>query len=35
MQQMGMVKIDSVLDDIMKFDFHSREMLLQILQKRQ
>lgn len=30
-----MVTIDSTLDDIMKLDFASREMLLEILQKRQ
>ncbi len=30
-----MVTIDSTLDDIMKLDFDSREMLLEILQKRQ
>ena len=30
-----MATIDSTLDDIMKLDFNSREMLLEILQKRQ
>jgi len=30
-----MVTIDSTLDDIMQLDFASREMLLEILQKRQ
>lgn len=30
-----MVTIDSTLEDIMKLDFTSREMLLEILQKRQ
>jgi hypothetical protein len=30
-----MVTIDSTLDDIMKLDFTSREMILEILQKRQ
>jgi hypothetical protein len=30
-----MVTIDSTLDDIMKLDYASREMLLEILQKRQ
>ncbi|HEY9003844.1 MAG TPA: hypothetical protein VIM89_20985 [Mucilaginibacter sp.] len=30
-----MTTIDSTLDDIMKLDFASREMLLEILQKRQ
>ncbi|WP_295652689.1 hypothetical protein [uncultured Mucilaginibacter sp.] len=30
-----MVTIQSTLDDIMKLDFNSREMLLEILQKRQ
>ena len=30
-----MVTIDSTLDDIMKLDFDSKEMLLEILQKRQ
>ena len=30
-----MVTINSTLDDIMKLDFDSREMLLEILQKRQ
>lgn len=30
-----MATIDSALDDIMKLDFASREMLLEILQKRQ
>jgi hypothetical protein len=30
-----MVTIDSTLEDIMQLDFASREMLLEILQKRQ
>ena len=30
-----MVTIDSTLDDIMQLDFDSREVLLEILQKRQ
>ncbi len=30
-----MATIDSTLDDIMKLDFNSREMLLESLQKRQ
>ena len=30
-----MATIDSTLDDIMKLDFNSRQMLLEILQKRQ
>jgi hypothetical protein len=30
-----MVTIDSTLEDIMQLDFDSREMLLEILQKRQ
>jgi len=30
-----MATIDSTLDDIMKMDFASREMILEILQKRQ
>jgi hypothetical protein len=30
-----MVTIDSTLEDIMQLDFTSREMLLEILQKRQ
>ncbi|MBL4678696.1 MAG: hypothetical protein JKY70_21245 [Mucilaginibacter sp.] len=30
-----MVTIDSTLEDIMKLDYTSREMLLEILQKRQ
>lgn len=30
-----MATIDSTLTDIMKLDFNSREMLLEILQKRQ
>ncbi len=30
-----MVTIDSALDDIMRLDYASREILLQILQKRQ
>jgi len=30
-----MVTIDSTLEDIMKLDYASREMLLEILQKRQ
>jgi hypothetical protein len=30
-----MITIDSTLDDIMQLDFASREMLLEILQKRQ
>ena len=30
-----MVPIDSTLEDIMQLDFTSREMLLEILQKRQ
>lgn len=30
-----MTTIDSMLDDIMRLDFESREMLLEILKKRQ
>ena len=30
-----MVTLDSALDDIMQLDFESREMLLEILKKRQ
>jgi tRNA(His) 5'-end guanylyltransferase len=30
-----MVTIDSTLEDIMQLDYNSREMLLEILQKRQ
>ena len=30
-----MVTLDSTLEDIMKLDFSTREMLLEILQKRQ